>query len=146
MVALDTSITAPLCWKCGIVLGGKTYFVPASPFLCSDCLLELPWTDPLFHCRQCGSHTAEPDRVACQECMEDDWDLVESRSEFAYNNIIQHWILQLKFFGQEHLSQLLGRLLALSFQNSTWLEKYDSIVPIPLHSSRLRKRGFNQSL
>ena len=78
--------------------------------------------------------------------MEDEWDLAESRSGFAYNDIIQHWILEVKFFGQEHLSPLLGRLLALSFQNSTWLDKYDSIVPIPLHSSRLRKRGFNQSL
>ena len=136
----------PLCWKCGIVLGGKTYLDPASPFLCSNCLLELPWTDPTFHCRQCGSHTAEPERVACQECMENEWDLAESRSGFAYNEIIRHWILQFKFFGQEHLSPLLGRLLALSFQNSNWLEKYDTIVPIPLHPSRLRKRGFNQSL
>ncbi|MBT4015722.1 MAG: ComF family protein [Deltaproteobacteria bacterium] len=44
------------------------------------------------------------------------------------------------------MSPLLGRLLALSFQNSNWLEKYDILIPIPLHSSRLRKRGFNQSL
>jgi predicted amidophosphoribosyltransferase len=55
--------------------------------------------------------------------MEDEWDLAESRSGFAYNDIIQHWILEVKFFGQEYLSPLLGRLLALSFQNSTWLEK-----------------------
>ena len=78
--------------------------------------------------------------------MEDDWDLAESQSGFVYNDIIRHWILQLKFFRQEHLSPLLGRLLALSFQNSRWLEKYDSIVPIPLNSSRLRKRDFNQPL
>jgi predicted amidophosphoribosyltransferase len=136
----------PLCWKCGVVLGGKTYLDLDSTFLCSNCLLEFPWTDPLFHCRQYGNHTDEPDRVACQECLEDDWDLAESQSRFAYNEIIRHWILQLKFFGQELLSPILGRLLALSFQNSTWLEKYDSIVPIPLHSSRLCIRGFNHSL
>jgi ComF family protein len=136
----------PLCWKCGIVLGGKTYLDPASPFLCSDCLIGLPWTDPVYHCRQCGNLTAEPDRLRCEECLEDIWDLDESRSGFAYNDTIRHWILQLKFFGKQHLSPLLGRLLALSFQNSTWLEKYDFLVPIPLHSTRLRSRGFNQSL
>ena len=136
----------PLCWKCGIVLGGKTYLEPASPFLCTNCLIDLPWTDPVFHCQQCGSRTAEPERLRCKECLEDVWDLAESRSGFAYNETVRDWILQLKFFGQEHLSPLLGRLLALSFQNSNWLEKYDTIVPIPLHSSRLRKRGFNQSL
>jgi len=51
-----------------------------------------------------------------------------------------------EIFGKEHLSTLLGRLLTLSFQNSNWLEKYDILIPIPLHCSRLRKRGFNQSL
>ena len=52
----------------------------------------------------------------------------------------------LKFYGKKHLFPLLGLLLALSLQNSNWLEKYDILLPIPLHSSRLRKRGFNQSL
>ena len=136
----------PLCWQCKKVLGGRTFLDPASPFLCSNCLLELPWTDQAYHCRQCGNHTAEPNRLRCQECIEDIWELDETRSVFAYDDIVRHWILQLKFYGKENLSPLLGRLLALSFQNSNWLEKYDILIPIPLHSSRLRKRGFNQSL
>ena len=70
----------------------------------------------------------------------------ESRSGFVYNGIVRDWILQLKFFVQYHLSSLLGRLLALSFQNRTWLVKFDSLVLIPLHSSRLSKRGFSQSI
>ncbi|MBS1255517.1 MAG: hypothetical protein MAG581_01325 [Deltaproteobacteria bacterium] len=135
-----------LCWKCGGVLGGKTYHDPASPFLCLSCLKELPWMDSQYHCRQCGNRTAEPDRLRCSECMEEVWDLYESRSGFEYTDLIRDWILRLKFYGQEHLAPLLGRLLALNFQNNNWLEKYDSVVPIPLHSSRLRKRGFNQSL
>ena len=73
-------------------------------------------------------------------------ELYETRSVFAYDDIVQDWILQLKFYGKEHLSPLLGRLLTLSFHNSNWLENYDILNPIPLHSSRLRKRGFNQSL
>tara|TARA_B100001013_G_scaffold299604_1_gene200771 strand:+ start:119 stop:673 length:555 start_codon:yes stop_codon:yes gene_type:complete len=78
--------------------------------------------------------------------MEDVWDLYESRSGFEYIGIIRDWILRLKFYRQEFLAPMLGRLLALNFQNNNWLEKYDSIVPIPLHYTRLRKRGFNQSI
>ena len=78
--------------------------------------------------------------------MEDVWDLYESCSGFEYIGIIRDWILRLKFYGQEFLAPMLGRLLALNFQNNNWLEKYDSLVPIPLHSARLRKRGFNQSI
>ena len=112
----------PLCWQCKKVLGGITFLDPASPFLCISCLLELPWTDQAYHCRQCGNHTAEPNRLRCQECIEDIWELDESRSVFAYDDIVLHWIMQLKFYGNEHLSPLLGRLLAMSFQNINWLE------------------------
>ena len=61
----------PLCWQCKKLLGGRTFLDPASPFLCTSCLLELPWTDQAYHCRQCGNHTAEPNRLRCQECIED---------------------------------------------------------------------------
>ena len=70
--------------------------------------------------------------------MEDVWDFDETWSCFAYNDIIQHWILKLKFYGKEHLSQLLGRLLALNFQNNNWLVKYFSLIQIPIYSSPLR--------
>ena len=80
------------------------------------------------------------------ECLEDAQNKDESRCGFVYNEIVRDWILQLKFFVQYHLYSLLGRLLALSFQNKTWLAKFDSLVPIPPHSSRLSKRVFSQSL
>ena len=50
------------------------------------------------------------------------------------DDIVRQWILRLKFYGKEHLSTLLGRLLALRCQNSNWLEKYDILIPIPFHS------------
>ena len=139
-------LLTPHCWQYGEVLGGKTYLDPASPFLCTSCLIDFPWNDPVYHCQQCGNRSAEPNCLRCHECLEDVQNIDESRSGFVYNEIVRDWILQLKFFVQYHLSSLLGRLLALSFQNRTWLVKFDSLVPIPLHSSRLSKRGFSQSL
>ena len=52
------------------------------------------------------------------EALDNIWELDEFRSVFNYDEIFRHWILQLKFYVKEHLSPLLGRLLALSFQNS----------------------------
>ena len=78
--------------------------------------------------------------------MEAARDLAESRSGCAYNEIIWHWILQFKLFGQEYLSLLFGRLLELILQNGNWLEKSNTIVLISPHPSLLRKRFFNQSL
>ena len=126
-----------------MVLGGGTFIDLASPLLCTSYLLELPWIDQAYHCRKCRNHTAEPNRHRCQECIADIWGLDESRSFFAYSDIVRHWILQLIFYGKEYSSPLLERFLALNFQNSNRLEKYDILIPIPLHSSLLRNMGFN---
>lgn len=52
-------------------------------------------------------------------------------------------ITQLKF---SHQLQLIPTLSHLFLENIRWVEKPDIIVPIPLHKTRLRERGFNQSL
>ena len=36
-------LLTPHCWQYGEVLGGKTYLDPPSPFLCTGCLIDLPW-------------------------------------------------------------------------------------------------------
>ena len=127
-------------------LAGKNYLDPASPFLCTSCLIDLPWYDPVYQCQKCGNHSAEPNCLRCHECLVDVHNIDESRSGFVCNEIVRDWTLQLKFFVQYHLYSLLGRLLTLNFQNRTWLVKFDSLVPIHLHSSRLSKSGFSHFL
>ena len=114
----------PLCWQCKKVLGGRTFLEPSSPFLCSNCLLELPWTDQDYHCRQCGKHTAEPNHLRCQECIEDIWELDETWSVLAYDDIVRHWILQLKFYGKKHLSTLLGTSISVEFSKQQLAGKF----------------------
>ena len=50
-------------------------------------------------------------------------------------------LLRGKFGADPAVLHLLGRFLALSCKD---LPKPDAIVPVPLHSTRLRERGFNQ--
>lgn len=57
----------------------------------------------------------------------------------------QHLIHQLKYHGNEAVSGFLGRWLAAKLAaSSTWGNSIDSVVPVPLHKKRLRKRGYNQ--
>ena len=53
-------LLTPHCWQYGEVLGGKTYLDPPSPFLCTGCLIDLPWNDPVYHSQKCGNRSAEP--------------------------------------------------------------------------------------
>ncbi len=44
------------------------------------------------------------------------------------------------------LAKALGNILATNCQRFLDLSAYDLLIPIPLHKSRLRERGFNQAL
>ncbi len=56
-------------------------------------------------------------------------------------------VLRLKFAGDERLGERLGELLAPTWDSLPQAGEFVSalIVPVPLHPSRRRERGFNQS-
>jgi ComF family protein len=64
---------------------------------------------------------------------------------FKYAYPIDHFIRALKFRGERVFARVLGELLAREHRSRAW-DLPDCIVPMPLHVSRLRERGFNQSL
>ena len=67
-----------------------------------------------------------------------------ARSFGLYTGNLRKAILYLKFHGRERLGKRLGELLQWPFERLT---EHDSalIIPVPLHTSRSRQRGFNQA-
>lgn len=58
---------------------------------------------------------------------------------------VQEIIHQLKYNNQAEIGIELGKWYATILKNSNTLPKIDAIIPVPLHYSRLKKRGYNQS-
>lgn len=54
-------------------------------------------------------------------------------------------IHQLKYNGVKEIGTELGRIYAGSLKSSGFLDDIDLIIPVPLHPSKKRQRGFNQS-
>lgn len=57
-------------------------------------------------------------------------------------------IYNIKYGGMRKLAVYMGEILGLEFQKSADVNnfpRFDMIVPVPLHKSRQRERGFNQS-
>jgi ComF family protein len=86
----------------------------------------------------------DADTPLCGECIKQlpAWD--EARSPLAYAYLVDKLVQRFKFEGDLPTGRLLGELLAdyLAAGN----EKPDCIVPVPLHPSRLKERGFNQAV
>ena len=65
---------------------------------------------------------------------------------YSYNNpLVKELIYALKYKGQYRLGKLLGIELAKALINKGISAKIDAIVPVPIHKSKRRKRGYNQS-
>lgn len=64
-------------------------------------------------------------------------------SAYAFDGALRQGIHQLKYRGARHLAEPLGALLLDSWQLG--VPAADVVVPVPLHPSRERERGYNQS-
>ena len=68
-----------------------------------------------------------------------------ARAVAEYDGAWRSLIREYKYQGKVQLALPLGRLLWYSLLVHWDPAQIDGIIPVPLHSSRLRQRGFNQS-
>ncbi len=119
--------------------------VPGGRDLCPECEQSLPCVKQA--CPRCAAHGAVmgAEGAPCGACQKDPPAFAITRAAFRYAAPVDRLIQNLKYHGRLELSRLLGEYLAAYLQ-SLGDSLPDTIVPVPLHASRLRERGYNQSL
>jgi ComF family protein len=63
---------------------------------------------------------------------------------FQKKGITQQLIHNLKYRGQEKIGESLGKWLGDELKTIKTYKDIDIIIPVPLHKSKLKKRGYNQ--
>jgi ComF family protein len=114
-----------------------------NPGLCPDCAREIKWIgDPL--CPRCGRPFPKgTDSHLCSDCLRQKHHFDWCRAVVAYQGVMAEAIQRFKYHGEIQLADSLGW-----FWKKMVLEDLpiEAIIPVPLHPSRLRERGFNQAL
>lgn len=64
---------------------------------------------------------------------------------YEKKGIVQHLLHNLKYKGNDNISSFLGKWLGYELAFKETYQKIDIVIPVPLHKSKQRKRGFNQS-
>jgi ComF family protein len=82
-----------------------------------------------------------PDTDLCGECLGRPPAFDAARVPFLYRPPVDELIAQLKYRGELPL----GRLLARQLSSRVAGGRLDLLLPMPLHRTRLRQRGFNQA-
>lgn len=132
-------------------LCGQELLSDATLRICRACWASLqPWTGPL--CTRCGLPFASAQALdsatpLCGQCRKNDPGFDKARSFGLYTGSLRRIILHLKFGRRERLGKRLGELLAITWDSDEELRglALPVLVPVPLHPSRQRERGFNQA-
>ncbi|MDH5435281.1 MAG: ComF family protein [Gammaproteobacteria bacterium] len=116
--------------------------------LCPPCLESLPYNHSVT-CHYCALPLDNPASTACGHCQLNPpaWDFV--LSAFRYSHPIDKLVQAMKFREKLDIAYLLGTLMYSVIKNHYFLQRRslpELIIPVPLHTSRLRERGFNQAL
>lgn len=116
--------------------------------LCADCFEILPFNQPC--CTQCALPLAEDINtgVLCGRCISKPPWFDYCYSLFRYEEEIIHLVHQLKFGEKISYSRTIGELLLsrLQAEIQRTKQKPECLLPVPLYKTRLRQRGFNQSI
>jgi ComF family protein len=119
-----------LCYGCG------NHLMRNEILICTECYVVIPRT---------GYHKEKDNPVArlfWGRCM------IEKAAAFSFYNKgsrIRILIHNLKYKGIKEIGFELGRIYGLSLGSSGFTSDIDLILPVPLHASKKRIRGFNQS-
>ena len=114
------------CFACDQVL------IRSEIMLCTTCRFELP---------KPGLFLEQPNWISHKLDGLIEYDRVHAYFLFSEGGKVQHILHQIKYKGQEKLGEYLGACIGRSFTG----KEYDVIIPMPLHPSRRRERGYNQA-
>ncbi len=95
-------------------------------------------------CLRCGCPT-DPRQSGCRNCADKQFRFSRMRTLASFNPQMQRMIHLLKYRGKCRVGRVLGDALGKAVSEDSALGTAEMVVPVPLHSSRERERGFNQS-
>lgn len=113
--------------------------------LCRDCTVALPRQWPA--CPSCAALLPDPSagQIPCGRCQHQPPAFDATLALYTYAAPLDRLVQRIKYSGDLALARELGEQLAIRVMESNPAHP-DLLVPVPLHVSRLRTRGYNQAV
>ncbi len=116
-------------------------------YYCPDCItLKYESFEPPF-CKKCGVKFDHDyaNNHHCEACLNGSSHIGKVRAGARYSGIVKESIQVFKYQKKLALADPLGEIIFSGFNKFFKLSEIDVIMPVPLHVSKLKQRGFNQA-
>lgn len=118
-----------------VCLACQNYLTDNELHVCTQCRHQLPLTN--FHFDTSNAvHKMMYGRIKLDQAT--------ALLHFSKKGIVQQLMHNLKYRNHEIVGQFLGEWLGEELKNAETYKTIDVVVPVPLHKSKQRQRGYNQ--
>ena len=125
------------CPVCGVLL-------PYGAQVCTRCRPKLPYVrGPV--CCSCGKPVLSAEQEYCYDCRVFPKSFRFGAALFIYNEQTRPAMAAFKYKNRRMLSQFFARELFRQYGSDILRREPDALIPVPIHHSRRRQRGYNQA-
>ncbi len=127
------------CALCDAPLSRKERYV------CGGCRRKLRFVrEPV--CMKCGKPMADSAKEYCRDCSRTSHYYVRGFAPFVYRGDMRASVVRFKYAGRGEYAAFYARAMGVFGEYFLKAWKPEALIPVPVHPSRLIKRGYNQAV
>lgn len=111
-------------------------------WICPSCFKKIRFISGPT-CMKCGKELQE-EREYCYDCQSRRHLYVQGVAVFEYRSVAAA-LYRFKYAGRCEYADFFGRCMAAVLLEKLKIWKVQALIPVPIHASRKRKRGYNQA-
>ena len=96
------------------------------------------------YCMRCGKGLSDQETEYCHDCRKYPHKFVRGRSLYRYESVAGS-LFRFKYKGRQEYADFFGEELYRYLGRDIRAMQIEAVVPVPLHKSRLKERGYNQA-
>ena len=111
--------------------------------VCRACQGKIVYIKTPF-CMKCGKQLQGEEEELCLDCRRKKHEYIQGTALYDYGSMADS-LFRFKYGGRQEYAEFYGR--QLYEKKAGWLSaiRPDALIPVPVHVSRKRQRGYNQS-
>ena len=137
-LSIGKALYPEVCPMCGKVID------TGAGLCCGDCSSKLiPIRPPV--CLKCGKELDDEEKDCCQDCTDMERYYIKGFPALVYNQDMAKCLSDFKYHNMRCYGRFLADIIVKHRGKEILLAAPDVIVPVPIHKSKLKTRGYNQA-
>lgn len=118
--------------------------IPKTDDICKGCKKQLKYIkEP--RCKKCSKPVETFEEEYCFDCLKKEYNYIYGMSLWLYDHTMKKSISDFKYKNKLEFADFYVKELVKEYESIIIKIKADALVPVPIHKSKLRSRGYNQA-